>query len=257
MAPSIVALVPARGGSKRIPKKNIRPLMGHPLLAYTIAAAKEAGIFKTIVVSSEDEDIGKVAFDYGADWHHRDAKCAADDSPDIDWLYSYWFNPSFYEARPDYYDQLCFAILRPTSPFRTADTIRRAWSQWLDYGRYVDSMRAVEPVSQHPGKMWVCDRVGYERQWTMEPFCTFGLTDPPAHSRPTQSLPKVWMQTAALEIAWTKTVTEKHSISGDKIMPFFSEGYEGVDLNTPLDWIVAEALVSQGLAQLPRVEALV
>lgn len=245
-----VALVPARGGSKRIPGKNTRILAGNPLLCYTIAAAKESGIFRKIIVSTDDLDTMAIAREHDVWIHQRLAEHATDDSPDIAWLTHVFDSPA-----KDLFD--CFAILRCTSPFRSAQTIRRAWSQWLDYGRYVDSMRAVEPVSGHPGKMWICDRVGYERQWTMEPFCTFGLNDPPAHSRPTQSLPKVWVQNASLEIAWVKTVTEQHSISGEKVMPFFTEGYDGFDLNTELDWLVAETIVERGLATLPKVEALV
>ena len=253
--PRIVALIPARGGSKRIERKNVKPLNGHPLLAYTIAAARQSGIFGDIVVSSDDDEIiGFVLTQEGINNRssapgkpsvmilRRPAEMAADNSPDIEWVEHVLVKCGLgmdYDA---------FAILRPTSPFRTALAIQTAWEDFQKAGPAVDSLRAVEPVSQHPGKMWLPIHDG-----TLIPFWTFGLFNPPAHSRATQSLPPVYVQNASLEMAWTKTVAEKHSISGERVLPFFMDGYEGFDLNTPEDWLFAEMLIERGLAVLPEV----
>lgn len=240
---SIVALVPARGGSRRIPRKNLKLLSGRPLISYTIAAAKASGIFSDIIVSTEDYEIGQLAVDLGAFTALRPAEYAADDSPDIDWV--------DYTIRTWALDRLdeSFAILRPTSPFRSADTIRRAWAQWQDYGAEFDSLRAVEPVRQHPYKMWEV----YEQpsgKLCMMPWQGDENERPPAHSRPTQTLPKVYVQNASLEIAHVKTVLEQHSISGWRVVPFFTQGWEGFDINTAEDWLFAELLTDRGLVWL-------
>ena len=240
---SIVALIPARSGSKRIPDKNIKPLAGHPLLAYSIAAAREAGIFDEIVVSTDSAKYYDIAYHYGADLVIDRPKFLAEDhSPDVAWV-----NHALNALPPTD----LFAILRPTSPFRQASTILRAWDQFVSYG-IADSLRAVELCGQHPGKMW---RVHGE---VMTPVLPFALDDSrllkrPWHSLPYQVLPEVWVQNASLEIARTATVFEKRSIAGDIVMPFFTKEYEGFDINTPRDWEYAEQLVKHGGVMLPKI----
>jgi CMP-N,N'-diacetyllegionaminic acid synthase len=243
-SPRLVALIPARGGSQRVARKNIKPLAGKPLLVWTIYAAKAAGVFDAVFVSTEDEEIAAVAVDHDADVLFRPPEYAGNFSPDIDWvMHAIRF---FRRNGKDAFG--AFALLRPTSPFRRAETIQRAVAQWRERGADSDSLRAVQPVREHPGKMWELDG---EHQ-TMTPFHGFGLHAPPSHSRPTQSLPPVWVQNASLEIAHTKTVNEQRSISGERVMPFITEGHEGLDINSELDWLLAETLITNGLARLPE-----
>jgi N-acylneuraminate cytidylyltransferase len=241
--PSLIALIPARGGSKRVPRKNIRPLAGHPVLAYTIAAARASGVFVDVLVSTEDEEIAGIARHYGATVLPRPASMAADASPDIDWVAHALQSRADTGPMPD-----CFAILRPSSPFRTADTIRRARSQFMA-DPSVDSLRAVEKCKQHPAKMWVVEEQGTR----MRPLLTGGPVDPPWHSSPYDSLPVVYVQNASLEIAWSRVVLETHTIAGTTIMPFFTQGHEGMDINHPEDWRMAEELVVSGAAVLPEI----
>lgn len=235
---SIVALIPARGGSKRIPRKNIRVLAGHPLLAYTIAAARQAGIFSGVYVSTEDAITAQVAKHYGAEVIDRPAKFATDISPDIEWV-----QHALRQISPKSH---AFSILRPTSPFRMPETIRQAWRIFcaLEPENY-ESLRAVEPVRQHPYKMWM------ESGDRMYPFMAESFFNE-YHSRPTQSLLPVLVQNASLEIALAN-ITERGTITGRNVIPFFVPNYEGVDINTELDWMLAEMLVERGLAQLPEV----
>src|SRR5919109_1472689 len=145
--PRAVALIPARQGSKRVPGKNIRVVNGHPMLAYTIAPAIESGVFDAVIVSTDSEEIAAIARHYGAEVPFlRPAAFATDTSPDIEWL-EYTLSDLRRQGRT--WD--AFSLLRPTSPFRTADTIRRAWAHFTaqDGG---DSLRAVEKCAQHPGK---------------------------------------------------------------------------------------------------------
>ena len=240
-AVSCIALIPARSGSKRVTGKNVRLLGGHPMLAYTIAAARESGVFESVIVSTESEDIAAIARRYGAEVPFlRPAEFAGDTSPDIEWL-DYTLAELGQRGRT--WD--CFSLLRPTSPFRTAETIRRAWALFTSQ-QGVDSLRAVEKCAQHPGKMWIV------RGDRMFPLLPFGPETQPWHSTPYQALPPVYVQNASLEIAWTRVVRERRSIAGDVLVPFLTEGYEGFDINDAFDWIVAERLLADGLAGLPE-----
>lgn len=240
--PTCVALIPARSGSKRVPDKNILPLAGHPLIAYTIAAAIKSEIFGAIVVSTDSEKYADIARNYGAEVPFmRSSEFAGDLSPDIEWV-EYTLKKLKDEGRV--YD--CFSILRPTSPFRQADTIRRAWLEFLaEEG--VDSLRAVEKCKQHPGKMWVV------RNMRMMPLLPLSPPEQPWHSSQYQSLPEVYIQNASLEIAWTRVVFEGHTIAGNVVMPFFTKDYEGYDLNDLYDWKFAMELLRDNEVSLPQI----
>ena len=240
--PSVVALIPARQGSKRVPGKNVRVLGGHPVLAYTIAPAIESGVFESVIVSTDSEEVAAIARHYGAEVPFlRPAAFAGDTSPDIEWV-EYTLAELTRHGRS--WD--CFSLLRPTSPFRSAGTLRRALTQFLAQ-EGVDSLRAVEQCAQHPGKMWV---VRGER---MFPLLPFGNGGQPWHSTPYQALPPVYVQNASLEIAWTRVVSQRRSIAGDVMVPFLTEGHEGFDINDPHDWMIAERLVADGTVTLPLV----
>ena len=248
----IIALIPARSGSKRVPGKNIRPLAGHPMLFYTIAAAREAHIFDGIYVSSDDHRICYMAELRGATPVPRPPEFATDTSPDIEWIDHFFSVYRCVQNDPDTKAHImpdAFAILRPTSPFRTAETIRRAWQEFQDK-QPCDSIRAVEK-GPNLAKMW------WFHSGKITPAYTGKMESNgkwvPLHSAPSQVAETCWKQNASLEMSWTKNVTENYSISGDYIKPFFTQGYEGFDVNTEEDFILAEALIERGLATLPEV----
>jgi CMP-N,N'-diacetyllegionaminic acid synthase len=239
--PSIVALIPARSGSSRITDKNIRPLCGHPLLAYSIGSARDSGIFKEVIVSTDSGAYASIAERYGAAVPFlRPREFAQEHSTDIEWV-SYTLR-QLPDKGSEYH---CFAILRPTSPFRTKDTIRRAWQTFKEAGD-IDSLRAVEPCRQHPGKMWII------RRNLLIPLLPYENEGIPWHNSPYQTLPKVYIQNASLEIAWSRVALEDNSISGVKVVPFLTKGYEGFDINEPIDFDFAEHLVQRGEAVLPN-----
>jgi N-acylneuraminate cytidylyltransferase len=240
--PSIVALIPARQGGKRVPGKNVRPLLGHPTLAYTIGPAVDSGVFDAVIVSTDAEATAAIARQYGAEVPFlRPPRFSGDTSPDIEWLE---YTLTELERAGREWD--CFSLLWPTSPFRTAATIRRAWSKFIAQ-EGVDSLRAVERCAQHPGKMWLVDG---DR---MRPLMPSAPGAQPSHSTPYQALPTVYVQNASLEMAWTRVVFERRTIAGDVVMPFMTEGYEGFDINDPDDWLVAERLLADGIVALPAV----
>jgi N-acylneuraminate cytidylyltransferase len=210
------------------------------MIAYTIGPALESKVFSAVIVSTDSEEIAAIARHYGAEVPFlRPAALAGDTSPDIEWLE---YTIGELSARGRDWDS--FSLLRPTSPFRTADTIRRAWATFTAQ-EGVDSLRAVELCAQHPGKMWIV------RGQRMLPLLPFGPAEQPWHSTPYQALPKVYVQNASLEIAWTRVVRERRTIAGDVLAPFLTEGYEGFDINDAFDWMVAERLLAEGTVTLP------
>lgn len=237
--PSVVALIPARSGSKRVPDKNIRPLAGHPLIAYSISASIQSGIFAAVIVSTDSERYAEIARHYGAEVPFlRPAEYSGDASPDIEWI-EYTLKRLAADGRATD----CFSILRPTSPFRLPETIRRAWAEFCaETG--VDSLRAVEKCGQHPGKMWVI------RGRRMLPLLPFGPAEQPWHSSQYPSLPEIYVQNASLEIAWSRVVREGRTIAGHVVMPFLTRDAEGFDVNNPYDWGLAEDMARSRAARL-------
>jgi N-acylneuraminate cytidylyltransferase len=138
--------------------------------------------------------------------------------------------------------------LRPTSPFRQASTIQRAFGEF-EIEKDVDSLRAVEKCRQHPGKMWIV------KGKRMTPLMPQSPGSVPTHSSQYASLPEIYAQNASLEIAWTRVVFEEHSIAGKTILPFFTEGYEGVDVNEPRDLWYVEHLIASHQATLPTIQS--
>jgi CMP-N,N'-diacetyllegionaminic acid synthase len=238
--PSAIALIPARSGSERVPQKNIRPLAGHPLLAYAIAAARQAAIFDRVVCSTDNGKIAEVAQRYGADVPFlRPTELATATSPDIDWI------EHTLQTLGEHHD--LFAIVRATNPFRGADVLRRGFEQLLATPE-ADSIRAVELVKQHPGKMWVVEGK------TMRPLLDQTHLDVAWHAGQYQALPEIYVQNSALEIAWTRVVSQTGTREGRVVAPFFTRGYEGFNIDDEEDWERARALLDAGAATLPEVE---
>jgi N-acylneuraminate cytidylyltransferase len=241
-APSLIGLIPARSGSKRVPGKNVQPFAGHPLIAYSISAALDSGVFARVLVSTDSPEVARLAQRYGAEAPFlRPAEMAGDRSPDIDWV-----GYTLRRLAEDGASYDAFSILRPTSPFRLPATICRAWKHFRD-NPGVESLRAVEPCRQHPGKMWILEGS------FMRPLQDDGGARPPWHSSAYQALPPVLAQNACLEITWSRVPLEHGTIAGQRVLPFFTEGFEGFDINKPEDWLLAEALIHHGLAALPAV----
>ena len=236
----IVGLIPARSGSKRIPGKNLHLLNGIPLLAFTIDTALESGIFSKVIVSTNDEEIAAVALKYGALVPQlRPQEFALDSSPDIEWVL-HALNKWLVGTLPDF-----AAILRPTSPLRRPWTLSDAFQLLID-NPWADSLRAMEKVSQHPGKMW---KVNHNKKAV--PLQPQILGQLPTHSSPTQLLEEVWVQNASLEILRVDRVLETKLISGNSVLAYQMPGYEGFDINTPDDLLLLEILCQRNPELLP------
>jgi N-acylneuraminate cytidylyltransferase len=193
-------------------------------------------------MSTDAATYGEIARYYGAEVPFlRPPEIAGDLSPDIEWV-----EYTLHRLREANRSYDCFSILRPTSPFRQPETIRRAWQRFLA-AEGVDSLRAVEKCKQHPGKMWVI------RGERMVPLLPLTPAEQPWHSSQYQALPEVYVQNASLEIAWTRVVFEGRTIAGNVLLPFLTQGHEGFDVNQVHDWQFAEELVRTAQARLPRI----
>lgn len=230
--PQVLSLIPARGGSKSIPRKNIRPFAGHPLIAYSIAAGLASGRISRVIVSTDDEEIAATARQYGAETPFlRPKELAKDDTPDL---------PVFQHAlnwlrEHEGYQPEIVVQLRPTSPFRRVRHIDTAVQRLLEQPK-ADSVRTVCTPFQNPFKMWRVGEDGY-----MRPLMQINHPEP--YNLPRQSLPEVYWQTGYVDAAWADTILSKNSMTGERILPLVIDASEWVDIDSPDDWRRAERLL--------------
>ena len=232
----ILALIPARGGSKSIPHKNVRLLAGFPLIAYSIAAARQSKLVSRIIVSTDDDEIASIARGFGAETPFlRPPEFAQDNSLDL---------PVFIHAlnwlqEHEHYQPEILVQLRPTSPLRPPDCVDQAIQILQDYPDS-DSVRGVIPSGQNPFKMWRLTDQG-----RMTPLLSLsGLAEP--FNAPRQALPQTYWQTGHIDAIRLSTILQKNSLSGDVIYPLHIDPRYAVDIDTLRDWKRAEWLIKQG-----------
>lgn len=227
-----IALIPARSGSRRVKHKNIRILGDKPLLAYTIDVVRLSGMFDHIFLITDHEKYQQIGYQFGSDeFPLRPKESATSEAPDIKWVE--WADRIILERGLNVKH---YSILRPTSPFRTTDTLHRAFKLY-DSDTSTDTLRAVQPVSEHPGKMWV------EKCGAIVPLLPFRSEMDYWHNSQTNTLPKIFVQNASLEIFNSGNIRKHRSITGQKIIPFKTQGLEGFDINTEDDFGTAQKLV--------------
>lgn len=228
----VVAVIPARGGSKGIPRKNIVSLNGKPLVSYSIEHALSAPAIERVIVSTEDEEIAAIARAYGAEVPFlRPAELAEDHILDLpvfehvlDWL----------EAEEGYVPD-CLVHLRPTSPFRKAGWIDQAVNL-LKLCPDADSVRSVSAPAQHPYRVF---RIGSD-----------GFLDPVMkHEHPVpfllrrQELPPMYYYNCVIDITRPSTIREQSSMTGARILPFVMDSDDAFDIDTPRDLQIAHCLL--------------
>lgn len=224
----IIGIIPAREGSKRVQGKNMVLLNGKPLLQYAIEYAIVSEQFNEIVVSSDWSKCLELAEHMGVSTIKRPAELCRDESHDYEFVK---------HTLDEYRGFDCFAILRPTSPFRTAATIRRAMQQFHTEP-FGDSLRAVAPTVNHPRKSW------WVTKEYLVPYSGTNLVNGfPAYDMPTQALGPVYCQNGCIHVAWTATLEQFGNVSGGLIKAFVTKDYEGIDINTPEDLAFAEMLM--------------
>lgn len=234
----ILALIPARGGSKGIPRKNIRSFAGYPLIAWSIAAAKQSALVTRIIVSTDDEEIAAVAREWGAEVPFlRPSELAQDKTTDLP-VFEHALK--FLEEVEGYYPGI-IVQLRPTSPIRPKGMVDGAVSILLNH-KDADCVRGVVPAAQNPFKMW---RFNGEEKPLYPLLEVDGIPEP--YNAPRQILPPVYWQTGHIDAIRLATITNKKSLTGDVIYPLMIDPKYTVDIDTPADWVKYEAVIYGGL----------
>jgi len=231
--PEVLAIIPARSGSKSIPRKNIRAFAGHPLLAWSLAAARQASTVTRVLLSTDDEEIAAIGRRYGAETPFlRPADLAQDRTQDLP-VFEHAL--SWLEDHEGYRPEIVVQ-LRPTSPVRPRDLVDRAVRLLLDHAE-ADSVRGIVPSGQNPHKMWRLQPDG-----RMTPL----LSDVPGepYNMPRQELPPTYWQTGHIDALRPRAILKKHSMSGDVILGLVLDARFTVDIDTLRDWEHAEWLLS-------------
>ncbi|MGQ0684311.1 acylneuraminate cytidylyltransferase family protein [Bradyrhizobium sp.] len=221
----VLGLIPARGGSKGIPRKNIKLMAGKPLIAWTIETALKSSLLASVVVSTDDQEIGEVARRHGAQIPFvRPSELARDDTPGVD--------PVLHalEALPEFDAVL---LMQPTSPLRTVEDIEGCirLAERVEAGCVVS---VSEPI-QHPYWMYRLDPEQH-----LQPFVAT------KHVTCRQDLPVVYAANGALYFARREWLQSRRTFIAADTVGYVMPVERSVDLDSPLDWKLAELLLKEG-----------
>jgi N-acylneuraminate cytidylyltransferase len=231
-----LALIPARGGSKGLPNKNILPLAGHPLIAYSIAAGKCTPRIDRVVVTTDSEEIAQISKAYGADVPFlRPPELAGDYTTDLE---TFQHALQWLEENEGYVPDLVLQ-LRPTSPIRFIQEIENC-IDLLERHADAQSVRTVTPSPITPYKMWFMD--GPESP--LRPLLTVDGMDEP-FNMPRQKLPPTFWQTGTYDLIRRSVMMEQHSMTGKTILPICIENALAIDIDDIQSFRKAEELLSK------------
>ncbi len=233
----VLAIIPARGGSKGIPRKNIREFAGYPLIAYSIAAGLRSERVTRVIVSTDDEEMAAVAREWGAETPFlRPAELAQDHTLDLP-VFQHALN---WLAENEGYRPEVTVQLRPTSPVRPPGLVDDAVGLLLA-SPGAGSVRGVVPAGQNPHKMWRID----PESGQMRPLLQVaGIAEP--YNAPRQALPPVYWQTGHIDAIRPRVILEEESMSGDVILPLLIDPRYTIDIDNLADWARYEWLVYHG-----------
>lgn len=226
----ILALIPARGGSKSIHMKNIVQFCGKPLVAYSIEIAKKSRYISRVIVSTDSDRIRQVSLSFGAEVPFlRPDALAGDDITD-------W--PVFHHAlqqlrQAENYNPDIIVHLRPTTPLRKAEKVDEAIKLLIDHPG-ADSVRSVSSPVQNPFKMWTL------AQPYLKPLIGIGVAE--SYNLPRQQLPEVLWQNGYVDVTRSRTVLDKKSMTGEKILPYNMDDISVIDIDQPFSLKLAEFL---------------
>ena len=219
---SVVAIITARGGSKRIPRKNIKEFCGKPIIAYSIEAALNSGIFDEVMVSTDDEEIARIAEGYGAEVPFlRSAEKADDHAPTIEVIKEVLGE---YKKLGEEFDYAC--CIYPTAPFITSEKLKTAFEQLQSSGK--DALVPVVRFSFPPQRCFVIEDESLKYKWPENEFAR------------SQDLEPFYHDAGQFYFQKTKTLIEGHSMVPASTAPFIVDDMEVQDIDTFDDWNIAE-----------------
>ena len=216
----IYTIIPARGGSKSIPRKNIRNLSGSPLIKYSIDYSLNSKYIDKTIVSTDDDEIASIAINCGAEGPFmRPSVYAEDLTQDFSVL-----NHAMLQCQEIFNESAdIFVLLRPTSPLRPAGLIEKSIDLLLKNPN-ASSVRAVAKSSQHPYRQWKSSNK------YIEPFASPSKDVHEPYNLPRQLLPNIYFQTGDIEVIRRETLLSG-SVSGKKILPILIESDQVLDID--------------------------
>jgi len=227
----ILAIIPARGGSKRIPRKNIKILAGKPLISYTIKAAQKSKYLNRIVVSTEDREIASIARRYGAEVIMRPKSLAIDAASTIAVLQH---AVSYLEQTEKYFPDI-IVILQPTSPLRNSGDIDSAICKLIDENG--DSAETFCLVKEHPASMFQI------KKGRAFPINKHDL------AKRAQDLPKLYRENGAVYAVRRDLLMKTGTVYGKKHIPVIMPAERSIDIDEELDFRIAELLMKETKSQ--------
>ncbi|MCR5723083.1 MAG: pseudaminic acid cytidylyltransferase [Lachnospiraceae bacterium] len=220
---SSIAIITARGGSKRIPRKNIKDFLGKPIIAYSIEAALGSGVFDEVMVSTDDEEIAEIARKYGAKVPFFRSEATSNDfatTADVILEVLDYYNKNLEKT----FDH--FICIYPTAPFVTADKLKDAYGQFKRED--ADSLVPVVRFSFPPQRGFKCENGIIQ------------YLHPEFERTRSQDLEPIYHDCGQFYICKADAFTEKKSLILNKTVPFFISETEVQDIDTETDWIIAE-----------------
>ena len=225
----ILALIPARGGSKGLPRKNIKPLLGKPLIAWTIEQAKNSKYIDKVVVSTDDKEIAEISKEFGAEVPFlRPKELARDDSPTIDAI---MHAINWFEEKGEFFDIL--VLLEPTSPLRKRNDIDNALELLINSIETADSIVSVGEV--HLENPYIMKKIenGY-----VKPFIEI---DKDFYQR--QQLPKVYFPYGVIYASKIETLKKYKTFYQERTIPYFIERWQNYEIDDIYDFICIESIL--------------
>ncbi|MBX4210360.1 Gfo/Idh/MocA family oxidoreductase [Candidatus Parcubacteria bacterium] len=234
----IYAIIPARGGSKGVPGKNVKLLNGKPLIAWTIEAARNVPAISKVIVNTDDTEIAEVSAKHGAEVFMRPKELAEDLTLDLP---VFEHHLKYLKDNNDLPDMV--VDLRATAPLRHHNRIKEGIDLLLKLGKKgADSVRAVSKAAKHPYKMWKLEN-NFITPYLSEEIT--GLKEP--YNAPRQIFPKVYQNNGSMNAFWPEIVLEKKSMTGDKIAGYTMEDWDMIKVK-----IIGAGSIGNHLAQASR-----
>ena len=233
--PRILGIIGARSGSRTVPHKNIRPLLGKPLFAWIAEAAQKSKLLSRVIMSTDSEEYAALAREHGVETPFlRPADLAEDSVPDFDYLFhaTQWL-----EQNEDWKADI-IVRLPPTTPLCTTEHIDGCIQLLID-DPSADSSRTVAAAPKHPYKLWR-EIAGYIEPFLPEEYT--GLKD--AHNLPRQSFPKAFQHVDVIALR-RKTLMDDRSMAGEKVRYLEISKDEALDIDTETDFKLAEILLKE------------
>lgn len=236
----VLGIIPARGGSKSIPKKSIALVGGNPLMYYTIKAAQASHFITRLIVSTDDEKMADMARKEGVEVPFmRPADLAEDLTPDL---------PVFQHAltwlkEHEGYAPEAVVHLRPTAPMRLPEDIDNAITLLSEHPD-ADAVHSMCTPLQPPVKMATVGEDGFLKPLLANEFPELFKKYREPFNMPRQALPPVWRHSPLVDVIRTSTIMDKHSMGGTNVLPLFCEAWRDIDVDSPRELQYTELLIA-------------